>query len=720
MNMHEKILDNLQELVYIADMETYELLYYNRALAEEFHIPQRLHGKCYEILQGRRDPCPFCTNGKLSQDGCYVWKFYNQLVGRHFLLSDSICEFNGRQVRTEIASDITEHVLLQEQLDKNLSLQNFINRCARKLYRQDADLPFLIDDVLAAIGEYLQADRAYIFEFSDDVVRNTFEWCREGVVPQKEFLANVPVGVIARWMPNFHAHQPILITDLESLRVTSPEEYAVLKRQDIHSLLVFPLWNGKSLRGFVGVDNLELLGDDAVLRKSLRGFVGVDNLDPERIDSSRVLLSSMKFFLSSSLWRRDSLSELHFLSYHDQLTGVFNRNAFQRDVQKRDADIGVIFLDINGLKDINDGDGYSGGDAVLAAVSRSVHELLPDTAVYRMGGDEFVLLWQGGDEREFRRDVERVRSLFAGTLGFTASVGCAWVRREDDIGEGLIAADARMFAAKRDFYRSSPQSGRYRSGLDDVLDLARPGRLEELLASDSFTLYCQPQFRVADGAVVGGEILLRLISEGKVIPPTQFIPLLESLYAMPQVDLHVFGKVCACLKRWRDEGKPLVPMAVNFSRTTLAFPEVADRLEEIRQKFDIPAELLQVEITETASTEDYRTFQKVVDSIRAKGFRVAIDDFGVAYANLMILARLGFDELKLDKSLMDDLCGSDKRQRLLRLVIEAAEDMGIRTVAEGVETEEQLAVLRKLGCPRAQGYLLSRPLPVEQFAALLS
>lgn len=127
MNMHEKILDNLQELVYIADMETYELLYCNRALAEEFHIPQRLHGKCYEILQGRRDPCPFCTNGKLSQDGCYVWKFYNQLVGRHFLLSDSICEFNGRQVRTEIASDITEHVLLQEQLDKNLSLQNFIN-----------------------------------------------------------------------------------------------------------------------------------------------------------------------------------------------------------------------------------------------------------------------------------------------------------------------------------------------------------------------------------------------------------------------------------------------------------------------------------------------------------------------------------------------------------------------------------------------------------------
>lgn len=144
MNMHEKILDNLQELVYIADMETYELFYYNRALAEEFHIPQRLHGKCYEILQGRRDPCPFCTNGKLSQDGCYVWKFYNQLVGRHFLLSDSICEFNGRQVRTEIASDITEHVLLQEQLDKNLSLQNFINHCARKLYRQDADLPFLI------------------------------------------------------------------------------------------------------------------------------------------------------------------------------------------------------------------------------------------------------------------------------------------------------------------------------------------------------------------------------------------------------------------------------------------------------------------------------------------------------------------------------------------------------------------------------------------------
>ena len=122
MSMHEKILDNLQELVYIADMETYELLYYNRALAEEFHIPQGLRGKCHEILQGRQSPCPFCTNSNLSQDGCYVWKFYNPLVRRHFILSDSICEFNGRQVRTEIATDITEHMRLQEQLDRNLHL----------------------------------------------------------------------------------------------------------------------------------------------------------------------------------------------------------------------------------------------------------------------------------------------------------------------------------------------------------------------------------------------------------------------------------------------------------------------------------------------------------------------------------------------------------------------------------------------------------------------
>ena len=240
------------------------------------------------------------------------------------------------------------------------------------------------------------------------------------------------------------------------------------------------------------------------------------------------------------------------------------------------------------------------------------------------------------------------------------------------------------------------------------------------MASDCFTLYCQPQFRVEDEAIVGGEILLRLMSDGKVIPPSQFIPLLESLYAMPQVDLYVFDKVCACLDRWREEGRPLVPMAVNFSRTTLAFPEVADMLEEIRQQHGIPAELLQVEVTETATAEDFCAFQQAVDSIRAKGFRVAIDDFGVAYANLMTLARLGFDELKLDKSLMDDLCGSEKRQRLLRLVIEAAGDLDIRTVAEGVETEEQLEILRKLGCPRAQGYLLSRPLPVEQFSSLLS
>lgn len=130
-------------------------------------------------------------------------------------------------------------------------------------------------------------------------------------------------------------------------------------------------------------------------------------------------------------------------------------------------------LDINGLKDINDGKGYNGGDAALTAVSRSVHELLPDTAVYRMGGDEFALLWQEGDEQAFRRDVERVRSLFAGTLGFTASVGCAWVRRGEDAVAGLVAADARMFAAKRDFTVLRP--GADATGAGWTMSLSWPG-----------------------------------------------------------------------------------------------------------------------------------------------------------------------------------------------------------------------------------------------------
>lgn len=146
---------------------------------------------------------------------------------------------------------------------------------------------------------------------------------------------------------------------------------------------------------------------------------------------------------------------------------------------------------------------------------------------------------------------------------------------------------------------------------------------------------------------------------------------------------------------------------------------MADRLEEIREKFAVPASLLRVEVTETASAEDVCAFQKAVDSIRNKGFQVAIDDFGVAYANLLTLAHVEFDELKLDKSLMDDICDSDKIQRLLRLAIEAAADMGIRAIAEGVETEGQLEILRRLDCPLAQGYLFSPPMPMEKFTSFL-
>ena len=225
---------------------------------------------------------------------------------------------------------------------------------------------------------------------------------------------------------------------------------------------------------------------------------------------------------------------------------------------------------------------------------------------------------------------------------------------------------------------------------------------------------------MADRSLCGVEVLIRLRKDGRLVPPDQFIPLLESLHRCHLLDFFVFEEACRHLRLWMDEGRTVVPVATNFSRHTFVMPDFLEQLERIRDRYAIPLELLQVEITESADSREHERVQEMSRRLARSGYHLAIDDFGVAHANLATLAEVDFSVLKLDKRLISSLEDNPRLPKLLHMLIMASHNLSITTVAEGVERDRQLDILAGLGCQEVQGYLLAHPQPVEEFQQRLS
>lgn len=257
------------DIFYISDMDTYELYYLNPAGQRLFGIHHYQGRKCYKALQGLDAPCSFCTNHKLKQESFYIWDQENEYCGRHFILKDKVLHYKGKRLRLEVALDITKREVVsqstQEQLDFAKKIVGYTNTLTNYPSYREA-----VDHVLAAVGEFYQADRAYLFEPTPgktDHWCNTFEWCAEQVSPQRENLQEVPPEATARWITLFDQDQSVIIYNLDALRETNPIEWQILQAQDIQRLIAVPIRDGRTTIGFIGVDNPRYaIHDDSQVR----------------------------------------------------------------------------------------------------------------------------------------------------------------------------------------------------------------------------------------------------------------------------------------------------------------------------------------------------------------------------------------------------------------------------------------------------------------------
>ncbi len=431
------LFEDLDEMVYISDSNTYEMIYMNRILRESLgysNHQEYLHKKCHLVLQGISHPCLFCNQKELRKGTLTKWIHRNPLLNRQFLIFDSLFTDTGHQYRIEIAKSIEPLNSKENSPYLYSRTETILSECLQCVF-SSTDPEESLHEVIRFLGERFQCDRAYVFEIKKSMVHNTYEWCKEGVFPQQAILQNVPVSELSWWIERFKKKETVIIHDLEEIRLTYPSSYSTLKPQNIHSLVAGPI-----------------LMDDQVI-----GFIGADNPHEEMFETIEMLMKVIGYFLITLLKRRDLLKHLNDLSFHDALTGAFNRNAlFERyGTPWSGQALGVIYCDVNGLKQTNDTWGHIKGDQLLQHCYNLIHETFPDTEIYRAGGDEFVIVFPELTQLEFLNHVQQLKQAIKKGKHHL-SVGHAWSCQPPLQIENLIyRADQSMYQDKKDYYKSN-------------------------------------------------------------------------------------------------------------------------------------------------------------------------------------------------------------------------------------------------------------------------
>ena len=428
-------------------------------------------------------------------------------------------------------------------------------------------------------------------------------------------------------------------------------------------------------------------------------------------------------------------TEVRRLAYWDRLTGLPNRERFREAVVLAIArstggavppnPLAVLTLDLDRFKHVNDVLGYSFGDRLLQAVAERLRQQVPspDNMVARLGGNEFAVLLRGADAATAHATALRITQSFEEPLAFedqtvdlSAGIGIAcWPGDADDADTLLSRSEIAMYAAKRRLSGAQQYDASFDSASAQTLSLLT--ELRHAVEHHELRLYLQPKVPLHGQPGRAAEALVRWQHPQRgLVPPMQFIPFAEQTGFVRQLTLWMFEEVARLLADPRTQGLAL-RVSVNLSTRDLLDPELSTRLADILVRHGVPASAFCLEITESAIMDDPQRAEAMLNRLSEQGFKLSIDDFGTGYSSLAYLKRLPVHELKIDKSFVMGMETGEDDAMIVRSTIDLAHNLGLTVVAEGVETAAILEQLRTLACDEAQGYHITRPLPVEDFLA---
>lgn len=563
------------------------------------------------------------------------------------------------------------------------------------------------DYLLRKIGGFFEVDRTYLFMINhrDKTMTYSNEWCQPGIRSEKKAIQKMPIDRFPWWFEQLSKHSMVYIEDVGCMPENARAEQMQLEGQSVKSLLAAPIICEGKINGFIGMDS--------VLEKK--------TWTEENIS----LLNIMASILSSSLSPRMTQIEKEYRADYDPLTQLPNRFYFADQVnqtilkaKKSKEHLAIIFLDLDAFKLVNDQIGHKGGDKLLIKVGQALGaQLGEDHLLARFGGDEFLVLVDGFVEKgeleailaKLMRAFLRPFKVSGQVFTMSASLGIASYPEDGSEADALLkSADYAMRQAKREGrgrYLVCDPSMREAMQKSQVLSNDLPLALEK----KDFEIYYQPQIDLASGRIAGVEALLRWKHPSLGwIPPLLFIPLAEKNGLINRLGEWVFSQACQQKKDWKARGLDDLSLAVNLSGVQMVDPHIAKTLEGLMGENQINPRQMELEITESIAIEETQYLQNVLKDLKATGMTITIDDFGTQYSSLVRLKILPADKIKIDMQFVQGIEDSEKDRAIIAVIIKLAKSLGLKVLAEGVETKAQLDFLVDKECDLVQGYYYHR------------
>lgn len=433
--------------------------------------------------------------------------------------------------------------------------------------------------------------------------------------------------------------------------------------------------------------------------------------------------------------KKISEDKIKFMAFYDSLTKLPNRVFFMNKLDKEiklsssnNTEGAVFFIDLDNFKNINDTLGHNYGDKLLIYLAEKLENLATEyDTMCRLGGDEFLILHTYTDSSEVVEYAKNLLALFDSVfeidnkqMYITASIGVA-IYPKDGLDSSCILknADFAMYKAK--------ELGKNRFALYDetmYMQLERKTSIERILRSsienNELSIQYQPQYIAETNEIFGFEALIRLNSkELGFISPAEFIPIAEETGYITQIDLWVLKEACLQTTKWFKAGYKFKRISINVSSVDIQHADFLENVKSILQNTEIDPNIVELEITETVLMQSLDSNINKLKQLMDMGIRISLDDFGTGYSSLNYLRSIPINTLKIDKSFIDNIASSKKEESIINNIIQMAHTMDLKVVAEGVETSQQLSILKKRGCDYIQGYYFSKPLPASEIEKLL-
>ena len=413
------------------------------------------------------------------------------------------------------------------------------------------------------------------------------------------------------------------------------------------------------------------------------------------------------------------------LTFFDPVIEIGNLKAFFRKIDEiiendHIAQYGACYFNLKRFSVVNRSFGRDNGTKIMKRFVKSLAAKLKDGGVYRVGGDNFTAIFE-------KEDFEIIKNHLAGTkitaeisgspdVNIMANAGFYLCTGEeinhDMVMDKISTAIVMAKSVSKDncfvYNEEAKQRIEHRKMIESQFSRA--------IENEEFTAFYQPKVDIATGKIIGAEALCRWIKDGKVVPPISFIPILEQSNAICTLDFYMLDRVCRDIRGWIDDGRETVKVSVNLSRMHLGDDKLLEKVIGIIDKHDVPHDLIEIELTETTTDVDFGELRSIVNGLHQSDISASVDDFGIGYSSLTLIKELPWDVLKIDKSFLPDGSVNDEQKSImLRHVVSMAQGLGLQCIIEGVETLDQVKLLKDINCFLAQGFYFDKPLPKEQF-----